>query len=126
MSEDPQAGRRARGELQQTVLQALWSAGRPLTASQLLERLPDGLAYTTVLTILTRLTAKGELRRSRAGRGYAFEPVLDEAAHTAGQMRALLGCGADREAVLSRFVSDLSVEDEELLHRLLGGDAGPS
>jgi hypothetical protein len=34
-------------------------------------------------------------------------------------MHALLEHGSDREAVLSRFVSELSREDEKLLHRLL-------
>jgi hypothetical protein len=40
-------------------------------------------------------------------------------------MRSLLDRGSDREAVLTRFVSELSQEDEQLLHRLLGEqDAG--
>ena len=59
------------------------------------------------------------LLRHRAGRGYAYAPARDEASHTAEQMHALLELGSDREAVLSRFVSELSRADEELLHRLL-------
>jgi hypothetical protein len=35
-------------------------------------------------------------------------------------MRSLLEHGSDRAAVLSRFVSELSAEDEQLLQRLLG------
>jgi hypothetical protein len=35
-------------------------------------------------------------------------------------MRDLLDSGSDRAAVLSRFVSELSAEDERLLHELLG------
>ncbi|MEU1275706.1 BlaI/MecI/CopY family transcriptional regulator [Streptomyces sp. NPDC005799] len=113
------SGRRARGELESGVLAALWAADSALTARQLLDRLPGDLAYTTVLTILSRLHDKGMLVRNRAGRGYAYAPVRDEASHTAEQMHALLEHGSDREAVLSRFVSELSREDEELLHRLL-------
>ncbi|MFJ9903369.1 BlaI/MecI/CopY family transcriptional regulator [Streptomyces sp. NPDC101152] len=113
------SGRRARGELESGVLATLWAADAPLTARQVLDRLPGELAYTTVLTILTRLHDKGMLLRHRAGRGYAYTPARDEASHTAEQMHALLEHGSDREAVLSRFVSELSREDEELLHRLL-------
>lgn len=113
------SGRRARGELESGVLATLWAADAPLTARQVLDRLPGELAYTTVLTILTRLHDKGMLLRHRAGRGYAYAPVRDEASHTAEQMHALLEHGSDREAVLSRFVSELSRADEELLHRLL-------
>ncbi|MFC8519717.1 BlaI/MecI/CopY family transcriptional regulator [Streptomyces sp. NPDC057257] len=119
-------GRRARGELESGVLAVLWSAEEPLTARQVLERLPGDLAYTTVLTILSRLYDKAMLVRHPVGRGYAYAPVRDEASQTAVQMHSLLERGSDREAVLSRFVSELSQEDEQLLHRLLGGqDAGP-
>ncbi|MEU7061420.1 BlaI/MecI/CopY family transcriptional regulator [Streptomyces sp. NPDC046197] len=121
------SGRRARGELESGVLAALWGADHPLTARQVMERLPGDLAYTTVLTILTRLYDKGLLVRHRAGRGYAYAPARDEASHTAARMRTLLERGSDREAVLTRFVSELSQEDEQLLHRLLAGhDAGHS
>ncbi|MFG2729208.1 BlaI/MecI/CopY family transcriptional regulator [Streptomyces canus] len=118
-------GRRARGELESGVLAALWAVDEPLTARQVLERLPGDLAYTTVLTILSRLHDKGMLVRHPAGRGYAYAPVRDEASDTAVRMHSLLERGSDREAVLARFVSELSQEEEQLLHRLLGEqDAG--
>ncbi|WP_405864455.1 BlaI/MecI/CopY family transcriptional regulator [Streptomyces sp. NBC_00005] len=125
------SGRRARGELESGVLAALWAADEPLTARQVQERLPADLAYTTVLTILSRLHDKGMLVRHPAGRGYAFAPVRDEASETAVRMHSLLERGSDREAVLTRFVSELSQQDEQLLQRLLGeqdagrGDDGP-
>jgi predicted transcriptional regulator len=114
--------RRGRGELENSVLAALWAADGPLTARQVRERLPGDLAYTTVLTILSRLHDKGMLVRRREGRGYAYEPARDEASHTAERMRTLLEHGSDREAVLARFVSELSEQDEQVLHRLLAGD----
>ena len=127
MDDDKQAGpggtgRRARGELESSVLAALWAAAGPLTAARVRECLPGGLAYTTVLTILSRLHDKKILVRHREGRGYAYEPVRDEASHTAAGMRSLLERGPDREAVLARFVSGLSAHDEQVLQRLLGGD----
>ncbi|WP_053657055.1 BlaI/MecI/CopY family transcriptional regulator [Streptomyces sp. MMG1121] len=117
-------GRRARGELESNVLAALWSADGPLTARQVLGRLPGDLAYTTVLTILSRLYDKGMLVRRREGRGYAYEPARDEASHTAHRMKSLLEGGSDREAVLARFVSELSARDERLLQQLLSGPDG--
>jgi predicted transcriptional regulator len=117
-------GRRARGELESNVLAALWSADGPLTARRVLLRLSGDLAYTTVLTILSRLHEKGMLVRHREGRGYAYEPTRDEASHTAKRMKSLLEGGSDREAVLTRFVSELSEQDEQLLHQLLSGQDG--
>lgn len=101
------------------MLAALYGADEPMTARQVRDRLPGDLAYTTVLTILSRLYDKGMLVRHRAGRGYAYAPARDEATHTAERMRTLLEHGSDREAVLTRFVSELSQEDEQLLQRLL-------
>jgi predicted transcriptional regulator len=118
-------GRRAAGQLEGGVLAVLWSAGAPLTASQVNALLPGELAYSTVVTILSRLHDKGTLRRERVGRSYAYAPVRDEAAHTARQMHSLLRRGSDREAVLARFVSDLTNEDEELVQRLLTAHGDP-
>lgn len=38
----------------------------------------DELAYTTVMTVLSRLHDKGVLDRAKRGRGYVYTPVLDE------------------------------------------------
>lgn len=102
----------------------LWAADGPLSAAQVGERLPGRLAYTTVMTILSRLHDKGQLTRRREGRGYAYTPVRDEAADTAERMFSLLERGSDRQAVLARFVSELTDEDEQLMQRLLRGDEG--
>ncbi|SHM49280.1 Predicted transcriptional regulator [Streptomyces yunnanensis] len=107
------------------MLAALWAARGPLTARETQERLPGDLAYTTVMTILSRLHDKGMLMRHREGRGYAYEPARDEASHTAQRMHSLLEGGSDREAVLARFVSELSAQDEHLLQQLLSGPGEP-
>ncbi|MEZ0067299.1 putative transcriptional regulator [Streptacidiphilus sp. MAP12-20] len=104
------------------MMAVLWAADGALTASQVGARLPGELAYTTVLTILSRLYEKGQLARHKAGRGYAYAPVRDEAADTAGRMVSLLERGSDRKAVLARFVDELSAEDEALMQDLLRGD----
>ncbi|MEU3372727.1 BlaI/MecI/CopY family transcriptional regulator [Streptomyces sp. NPDC006660] len=115
------AGRRAPGELENEVLAALWAAGAPATAGTVREQVAGDPAYTTVLTILSRLHDKGLVTRERAGRGYLYSPVRDEAGHAAAGMRALLERGSDRAAVLARFVSELGTEDEEILEQLLRG-----
>ncbi|SEG57789.1 Predicted transcriptional regulator [Actinacidiphila yanglinensis] len=113
------AGRRAPGELESEVLAALWAAGEPVGAGAVREQVAGDPAYTTVLTILTRLYDKGLVTRKRAGRGYLYSPVHDEAGHVAAGMRDLLEHGGDRAAVLARFVSSLPDEDEKLLEELL-------
>lgn len=122
------AGRRAAGELEAAVLAVLQGAGAPLSPGEVRERIGGPLAYTTVVTILSRLHAKGVLERHKAGRAYLYSPVADEPGLAARRMARVLDGEADREAVLARFVSALSDSDEELLRRMLGdpglGDAG--
>jgi predicted transcriptional regulator len=123
------AGRRAAGELEATVLAVLQEAGSALSPGEVRERIGGALAYTTVVTILSRLHAKGVLERHKAGRAYLYAPVADQPGLAARRMARVLDGEADREAVLARFVSSLSDSDEELLRRMLGeqgvgGDPG--
>jgi predicted transcriptional regulator len=113
-------GRRGFGELEGAVLAALHEAGEPVSAGQVRDRLGAELAYTTVVTILSRLHDKGVLTRNKAGRSYAYAPVADEPGLAARRMTRVLDGEADREAVLARFVSGLSADDEVLLRRMLG------
>ena len=83
------------------------------------------LSYSTVVTIVSRLHAKGLLARQRAGRGFTYTPV-DEASLAASRMSQVLGSEHDHDAVLSRFVSGLSSRDARLLRELLAGDGGPA
>ncbi|HUC23731.1 MAG TPA: BlaI/MecI/CopY family transcriptional regulator [Streptosporangiaceae bacterium] len=120
------SGRRAAGELEAAALAVLQTAGTPLTPGQVRDSLEGDLAYTTVVTILSRLHAKGVLTRHRAGRAYSYTPVADEPGLAARRMRGVLDAEADREAVLARFVSGLSLEDEQALRRMLAGQQNPA
>jgi predicted transcriptional regulator len=117
--------RRGQGELEALVLSALREADGPATAGWVQEHLGGDLAYTTVITILTRLLEKGAVSRERAGRSFAWTPA-DQAGLAARRMRKVLDAESDREAVLASFVTGLDPDDERLLRELLGhaGEAG--
>ena len=112
--------RRAAGALEAEVMAVLQRAGRPLNASEVQALLTSGLAYTTVVTILSRMRGKGLLTRAKEGRSYRYAPVSDEAGLVARRMHRTMA-EADREAVLARFVDSLSDQDERLLRELLDG-----
>ncbi|MFE7581956.1 BlaI/MecI/CopY family transcriptional regulator [Streptomyces gardneri] len=111
--------RRGQGELEAQVLAALRQALGARTAGWVQERLGGDLAYTTVITILTRLHVKGAVSRERVGRSFEWTAVADEAGLAALRMRKVLDGEADRETVLARFVTALSPHDERLLRDLL-------
>jgi predicted transcriptional regulator len=112
-------GRRAAGQLEAAVLDALQRAGSALSPGEVKERIGGELAYTTVVTILSRLHAKGMLSRYKDGRVHRYAPIADQPGLAARRMTRVLDEEADREAVLARFVSSLSDRDEELLRKML-------
>lgn len=117
--------RRDRGDLENEVLAALVAADRPLTPGDVLAALGRDLAYTTVMTTLTRLHAKDAVTRERAGRAYAYAPA-DTATAAARRMRRLLDGGQDRTVVLARFLDELEPGDVPVLQRLLAKADGRS
>ncbi|WP_316523451.1 BlaI/MecI/CopY family transcriptional regulator [Kitasatospora brasiliensis] len=116
---DAPARRRGQGELEAQVLAVLQRAPGPAAAGWVQERLEGDLAYTTVMTILSRLHAKNAVTRTRSGRSYLWQASSDAAGLAALRMRRMLDGEADRDAVLASFVTALLPHDEELLRALL-------
>lgn len=114
------AERRAMGALEATVLTCLWRSDDALTPSEVIEAMDDPPAYTTVMTILTRLWRKGLVGRELRGRAYAYQAVVSEAELAAQRMRATLLKASDRQDALSHFVGTLTKREERALRRILG------
>lgn len=116
--------RRPDGALTGQVVAVLRAAGRALTPMEVRQALTEidqhPLAYTTVVTVLSRLHAQGMADRFRSGRAYAYLLVADHAQLAARRMRRVLDAEPDRDGVLASFVDDLSGHDEDVLRRLLG------
>ncbi|MEU1375503.1 BlaI/MecI/CopY family transcriptional regulator [Streptomyces triculaminicus] len=122
--DEPRSRRRGQGELEAHVLSVLQSAPGPVTAAWVHERLDDTtLAYTTVVTILTRLLAKNAVTRKRAGRSFEWQATSNQAGLAARRMHRVLDADEDRAAVLASFVTSLSPDDEQLLRDLLNQTA---
>lgn len=114
------ANRRPMGALEDQVMDYLWMIDDPVTPSEVHEAVAPELAYTTVMTVLSRLFDKGRLVRDRRGRAYAYSAVRSEAEHRAEEMATSLVDAGDRTAVLSQFVASLDVDDAKTLRKLLG------
>lgn len=125
------AGRRL-GALEAEVMELIWARGDWVAVNDLLAALGgQRRAYTTVMTIVTRLCDKGLLERERRGRGFVYRPALSKEELAARTLHDVLASTEDPQAVLAHFVSDLQASPE-LLARLQalaagtpGADAGP-
>lgn len=104
----------------------LWAGDEALSVRQVLDSLnadrTPPLAYTTVMTVLARLTDKGILERTPVGRMFAYAPALgDEAAIAVSGVVHDYG-----EAALAHFVEQARA-DPKLYRRLrrLMGEGSP-
>ncbi|WP_089100215.1 BlaI/MecI/CopY family transcriptional regulator [Streptomyces hyaluromycini] len=114
--------KRANGAREAEILDHLQQADTALTPGEVAERLGGELTYNSVVTILTRMHAKGLLTRTPRGRAYAYAPVTDDAGFAARRMHTVLEERPDREAVLARFADTLSDTDADLLRQLLAAE----
>ncbi|WP_460518144.1 BlaI/MecI/CopY family transcriptional regulator [Humibacter antri] len=113
------------GELERAIMDVVWDAPAPLAATDLRDALkasgPEGKepAITTVMTVLSRLEGKGFVVRDRDARPHLYRPAMNRAEHVAELMHEVLGSASDRDAVLARFVGQVTPHDAERLRKLL-------
>lgn len=104
------------------VMGVLWDLGSA-TVAEVRERLPDELAYTTVLTVLRTLEEKGYVGHVEEGKAYRYHPLVAREAAGESAVRRLVRklFKGSPEALLTQLVSDRDLTDEELrsLRRLL-------
>lgn len=107
------------------MLHVLWASDEPMTSGEVREKMGGDLAYTTVMTIQTRLLEKGLVERERRGRAYAYRTTVSEAEFRAGRMQEALVAAQDREAALSHFVDRLSPKETDALRAILADLESP-
>jgi predicted transcriptional regulator len=100
------------------VMEALWNLGSG-TVAEVRGRLPDRLAYTTVLTVLRTLERKGYVGHTGEGRAHRYRPLVKRA--TAGKiaLRRLVDTlfQGSAQLLLAELVSNRGLDTGEL-HRM--------
>jgi predicted transcriptional regulator len=104
------------------VMQVLWDHG-PSVVSDVQKSLSDRLAYTTVLTVLRTLEAKGFVAHEEEGRQHRyFATVKRQAAQKSALNHVLAKFFKDSsELLFARLVSDQKLSPEQIrrMRRLL-------
>lgn len=119
------------GPLAASIMRVMWSRGEG-SVQVVRERLADesgrSHAYTTVMTILTRLYERGLLDREKVGRAFVYRPHGDESM----VLTALSDRAVDRlieqygTTAMRRFAHHLAELDPELRARLIALAEGES
>ncbi len=103
------------GDRELDVMTALWALGSG-TVTEVRDALEDDLAYTTILTVLRNLEAKGFVRHEEEGRAHRYFPdVAREVAQRSALARLLDGFfdGSPTE-LIARLVDAHAVSPDEL------------
>jgi len=102
-------------ELELECMKVLWKYPGASVA-QVRAGLPRPLAYTTVMTVLDRMSAKGLVERQKNGRAYLYTAALDlETARRSAVGRLAARFFDNDPAALARYASRLrmSKDDED-------------
>jgi BlaI family transcriptional regulator, penicillinase repressor len=98
-------------------MEVVWGVGKLVSVREVVDELnhrrrPE-LAYTTVMTVMSRLADKGMLARRREGRGYVYEATAEDAAGLA--VRGVIRDYGD--AAMAQFLEEAKA-DPDVLRRL--------
>jgi predicted transcriptional regulator len=106
------------GDLEADVLGVLWERGRA-SVQEVKDALAPGrkLAYTTVMTVMSRLATKGMLERRKEGRAFFYTPAASREKVAGSLLRSMVNQlydGATGRAVAQLLQNDAKVDDAEL------------
>jgi BlaI family penicillinase repressor len=110
------------GDRELDVMGVLWDLGSG-TVSEVRDKLPADLAYTTVLTILRNLEAKGFVDHSAEGKAHRYVPKVARKAARRSALTKLVAklFHGSPEQLVAQLVEDeeLSADDLKRLRTLL-------
>ena len=109
------------GDLEAEVMQVIWKKDQS-TVREVYEQLclEKNLAYTTVMTIMSRLADKGLLTKAAHGNAYIYTPAVSEAEFSKMVVSEVLDGLLEEfaEPALSHMVEKLGSEDSARLSKL--------
>lgn len=100
------------------VMEVLWSAGQPLTANEVADRVPADRAWSfaTVKTLLSRLLAKNAVGSTKDGRRFLYSPAIDREPYVAAESRRFMTrlFGGKLSPLFARLAEDEALDDDDL------------
>ena len=106
------------GDLEREVMEVMWtSPSVAFTVRDVAEYFPNH-AYTTIMTVLSRLSTKGFLQESKQGRLNAFTATASREDYITGLIMDALAHTEDRQAALSHFAEALAPSDRSFFRKI--------
>jgi len=77
------------GGLEQKIMEVLWTSPTPLKPADVLKNMKGDQAYTTVMTVLKRMSDKKIINRVAQGNTYVYSPLQDKETFAAEALKDL-------------------------------------
>ena len=97
------------------VMAVLWERGSA-TVSEVRERLPDDLAYTTVLTVLRTLEEKGHVAHRGEGKAHRYFPLVERRVAGRSALARLIDTvfNGSPELLLTQLVTERELSEDQI------------
>ena len=97
------------------VMAVLWDRSSA-TVAEVRERIPDELAYTTVLTVLRTLEEKGHVGHREEGKAHRYFPLVERRVAGRSALSRLIDTvfNGSPELLLTQLVTERELSEEQL------------
>lgn len=97
------------------VMAVLWERGSA-TVAEVREKIPDELAYTTVLTVLRTLEEKGHVGHREEGKAHRYYPLVERRVAGRSALARLIDTvfNGSPELLLTQLVTDRDLSEDQL------------
>lgn len=110
------------GKLEQKVMNVIWEAKKPLKPSEVITELNklDKYAYTTIMTVLSRLYKKKFVKREKIGKAFYYSELKGKKDYAEGKLKGLFKniLASYKGLAVTNFVDALEKTSPEELERL--------
>jgi BlaI family transcriptional regulator, penicillinase repressor len=100
------------------VMEVLWAADEPLTATDVADRIDAERGWTlaTVKTMLSRLVAKNALSHREEGRRYLYSPSIERDSYVGSESRRFVDrlFGGRLSPLVARLAEEDSLDEEDI------------
>ena len=100
------------------VMEVLWAADQPLTATEVADRIEPERGWTlaTVKTMLSRLAAKGALSHREDGRRYFYSPAIERDSYVGSESRRFVDrlFGGRLSPLVARLAEEDQLDDDDI------------
>ena len=100
------------------VMEALWAAGQPLTATDVAGRidLDRDWSLATIKTMLSRLVAKGALKHREDGRRFLYSPAIKREAYVGHESRRFVDklFGGRLSPLVARLAEEDALDEDDI------------